>query len=117
MITRWDDYGAAWERHGEALVQVLDITKAAHVTTAFECLASLARSSNDDGAKAAAVAQSSIFTTADSLLAKYVKAAEVAKLITLRASFHWWEVKARRHALAGTAREVELQRQQRDRQT
>ncbi len=114
MITNWEAYAVAWERHGDALVQVLSANKAAHVTTAFECLVSLANSRASD--IDATVPQPGVpgqFGPSDELLAMYVKAAEVAKLITLRASFHWWNFRSYRRALKGTARETELQRQRR----
>ena len=115
MIIQWDEYGLAWERHGDALVQVLSANKAAYVTTAFECLASLARGRVSDLAQGIpTVGEPWKFSPEDSLLIKYVKAAETAKLITLRASFRVWEFKGRKYALVGTAREVAFQRRQRD---
>jgi hypothetical protein len=77
-------------------------------------LESLANGRASDIAKTVPeVGESWRFSPKDPLLELYVKSIEAAKLITLRASFRWWEVKARRHALSSTARETELQRQQR----
>lgn len=45
MQTDWEAYGRAWERHAEALAGALNTTDFHIVSSAFACLASVARSS------------------------------------------------------------------------
>jgi hypothetical protein len=44
MITDWDAYGQAWEKHSEALAGALNTRDFHIVSSAFSCLASVARS-------------------------------------------------------------------------
>jgi hypothetical protein len=96
MITDWTVYGAAWERHGLALMQFLATRSAARVATAFECLGTVARTRvRDELEPPSGPGQPPNFDPGDVLLADYADAVERAKMIALRASFRWWEFKAR----------------------
>jgi hypothetical protein len=48
MITDWTSFGAAWERHCEALARVLRTVDFMYVSSAFACLASLGRARDRD---------------------------------------------------------------------
>ncbi|MBA3809022.1 MAG: hypothetical protein H0X28_11635 [Solirubrobacterales bacterium] len=106
MITQWDEYAVLWERCGDALVQFLSTRRATRVATAYECLATLARTRMRDAQEPApAHGQSPNFDPGAPLLERYAQVVERAKLISLRASFRWWEVKSRRALLAANAPE------------
>jgi len=96
MITDWDAYGTSWDQHSEKLARTINTTHFHVVSSAFGCLASLARSKATDAAQLLKPE----FEPSDKVLAVYEANVEAAKRITLGASFRWWEVRARKKALA-----------------
>lgn len=102
MITDWDAYAAAWDKHSEKLAGALNTTRFHVVSAAFGCLASLARSKERDTSQPPPKpGEPPNFGPADELLAIYEANIEAAKRITLDASFRWWEYRTREKALAG----------------
>lgn len=98
MITDWDAYGASWDQHSEKLAPTLNTTHFHLVSSAFGCLASLARSR--EIALQEALVEKPKFDISDNLLAIYEANIEAAKRIVLKVSFRWWEIRERRKALA-----------------
>jgi len=102
MITDWDAYGTAWDRHSEKLANSTNTIRFHVVSSAFGCIASLARSKERDTSQPSPTSgEPPRFGPADDLLALYEANIEAAKRITLTASFRWWEYRARKNALAG----------------
>jgi hypothetical protein len=98
MITDWDAYGAAWEKHSEALARVLNTTDFHTVSSAFSCIASLARSrAAATRAKEAPPPSGTTptFAVNTTLYIIYRANVEAAKVIVFRVSFTWWEVRRR----------------------
>lgn len=101
MITDWREYGEKWERYSDALPAVLNTSEFTTVTSAFGCLASLGRSRDGDGQKPRPQPDGTAnFGPEDALLGVYLKTVQRAKRIVLNASFRWWEIRAKREALA-----------------
>jgi len=102
MITNWSGYEVAWTAHREQLALALNTIDFTRVSTAFGCLATLARArardqyqdENDPDAHGKRA-----FDPSDETLARYEKAVDKARLVTLSASFRWWELFQRRRAL------------------
>jgi len=80
MITDWDSYDRSWEKYSDSIVQVLNTKDSAEIGTAFECLASLARS------KAHHV-KGALFDPPDARLQRYAQVISKARLLALKASF------------------------------
>jgi hypothetical protein len=101
MITDWDQYGTAWDRHSEKLAHTLNTLDFHRVSSAFGCLGSLARSKETDLKQSPPSPGSKpTFDPTDDILEAYEDAIDRAKAITLKASFGWWEVRARNKALS-----------------
>jgi hypothetical protein len=100
MITDWDAYGASWDRHSEKLAAVINTTRFHLVSSAFGCIASLARSKERETSQPPSTLGAPTFGPPDDLLAVYEANIEAAKRIVLRASFRWWEIRVRKKALA-----------------
>lgn len=102
MITDWNAYGASWDRHNEKLANAINTTRFHIVSSAFGCIASLARSKERDTSQPPPEpSEPPNFGPSDDLLAIYEANIEAAKRIVLKASFRWWEYRARKKALAG----------------
>jgi hypothetical protein len=102
MVTDWNAYGASWDKHSEKLAGAINTTRFHVVSSAFGCLASLARSKERDTSQPPPQpGEPPVFGPVDDLLAIYEANIEAAAKITLKASYRWWEYRARKNALAG----------------
>lgn len=89
MITDWTSFGTAWDRHAEALAGVLGTREFMKVSSAFGCLASLARSRARDGESA--------WSVPDGTLELYRTTVQAAKRPILEHSFTRKEKKDGQH--------------------
>jgi hypothetical protein len=101
MITDWSAYGVAWAEYRDQVTHVLNTRRFATVDSAFACTTSLSRSREADLAEPLApTGAPPNFGPPDPLLLLYFETVKRAKRIVLEASFRWWEIRARRKALA-----------------
>ncbi len=98
MITDWSGYADAWTAHREQLAFALNTIDFTRVSTAFGCLASMSRARARDWDAHDAHGKCA-FDPSDETLARYERAVDKARLVTLSASFRWWETSQRRRAL------------------
>jgi hypothetical protein len=101
MITDWNAYWVAWDRYNESLARTVRTMRFHTVSSAFECLASVAASRARSEALSQTPGLAPTFTIPDKRLREYAINIEAAKEITLNASFRWWEFRDRKQALAG----------------
>jgi hypothetical protein len=101
MITDWDAFGVAWAQYRDQLTHVLSTERFAYVDSAFASIATLSRARTRDLAKAPPPPGSPPnFDPPDAIVLLYLQVVQRAKRIVLKASFRWWEIWARRRALA-----------------
>jgi hypothetical protein len=87
MITDWTSFGAAWECHCEALARVLRTKDFLLVSSAFACLASLARARVKDADDSVPEGASRNYTVPDGTLELYRVNVKAAKRPILEAAF------------------------------
>jgi hypothetical protein len=101
MVTDWESFGAVWSKYRDRATNVLRTPEFVAVDSAFACMATLARAWKNDLAKMPpGPGHAPHFDPADKILALYYEVVKGAKRIVLKASFRWWEVRARRKALS-----------------
>jgi hypothetical protein len=87
MITDWTSFGAAWERHCEALARVLRTKDFLLVSSAFACLASLVRARLKDADDPVPSGAPPNYTVPDGMLERYRAHVQAAKRPILEAAF------------------------------
>jgi len=101
MITDWDSFGSAWSQYRDQVTHVLNTKSFAYVDSGFASMASLSRARQRDLAEPLpAPGAPPRFDPPDDILGIYLHTAQRAKRIVLKASLRWWEIWARRKALA-----------------
>jgi hypothetical protein len=91
MITDWQAYGVAWEKHATPISLVLKGNESLNIASAFHCLESLARSRAKDAADPVPEGQESNFNPSTEILDDYVKQIKAAKYLSLKAAYTWNE--------------------------
>jgi hypothetical protein len=97
MITDWDSFGVAWDKHSEALARVLNTKDFEVVSAAFSGIASLTQARDKDAEKPPPAP----FIVPDDQLALWAANAAAARDIAHRASFTHWEKWLGKDSIAG----------------
>jgi hypothetical protein len=87
MITDWASFGMAWERHSEALARVLSTEDFVTVSSAFACLANVARGRVWDAEQPESPSPHATFTVPNDVLSGYGANVRSARRAILEAAF------------------------------
>jgi hypothetical protein len=100
MITDWTSFGVAWERHSEALARVLATEHFVTVSSAFTCLANIARGRTWDAEHPELREPGTDFSVPENVLKDYAATVRVARRAVLEAAFTRSEKRRGAHLVA-----------------